>query len=40
MSLIHATDIQAFEARHLQANPWVVVPPQKKSPQENPPQEN
>jgi 3-isopropylmalate/(R)-2-methylmalate dehydratase small subunit len=39
MSLIHAADIQAFEARHLQANPWVVVP-QKNPPQKNPPQEN
>jgi 3-isopropylmalate/(R)-2-methylmalate dehydratase small subunit len=39
MSLIHAADIQAFEARYLQANPW-VMPPQKKPPQKNPPQEN
>ena len=39
MSLTHAPDIHAFEARHLLANPW-VVPSQKKPPQEKPPQEN
>lgn len=33
MSLTHAPAIQAFEARYLQANPWVVTP------QKNPPQE-
>jgi 3-isopropylmalate/(R)-2-methylmalate dehydratase small subunit len=39
MSLIHAADIQSFEARYLQANPW-VMPPQKKPTQKNPPKEN
>jgi len=34
MSLTHAPDIHAFEARYQEANPW-VVPPQKKPSQEN-----
>jgi 3-isopropylmalate/(R)-2-methylmalate dehydratase small subunit len=38
MSLTHAPDIHAFEARYLQANPW-VLPPQEIPPQQNHPQE-
>jgi 3-isopropylmalate/(R)-2-methylmalate dehydratase small subunit len=38
MSLSHAPDIHAFEARYLLSNPW-VVPPQKKPPQEKQSQE-
>jgi hypothetical protein len=33
MSLTHAPDIQAYETRYLEANPWVVAPPQKPTPE-------